>query len=87
MPTWTIHVLGNIGVVLILAAYFLVSNGRTSSTSPMYQWLNLVGAAILIVYSFALFAWASVTLNCIWLLIALTALVKKRRRRSTQATP
>jgi hypothetical protein len=29
----------------------------------------------------------SVTLNCIWLLIALTALVKKRRRRSTQATP
>jgi hypothetical protein len=86
MPTWMIHVIGNVGVLLVLVAYLLVSNGRIASTSPKYQWLNLVGAAILIAYSVVFVAWASVVLNSIWLLIALVALVKIRRQRLS-ATP
>lgn len=80
MPTWTVHVFGNIGVVMILVAYFLVSTGRMKSMSPRYQVLNLVGAAVLVVYSIALAAWASVALNAIWAVIALVSLVRLRTR-------
>jgi multidrug transporter EmrE-like cation transporter len=75
-----IHVFGNLGVLMVLAAYFLVSTGRIMSTAPVYQVLNLVGAAILIVYSVVFFAWANVALNSIWLLIALVSLIKIRLR-------
>jgi hypothetical protein len=75
------HVFGNVGVLMVLAAYFLVSSGRIKSSAPLYQVLNLVGAAILVVYSVVLLAWASVVLNGIWMLIALVWLVKIRRRQ------
>lgn len=80
MPTWTVHVFGNIGVVMILIAYFLVSTGRMKSMSARYQVLNLVGAAVLVAYSFALAAWASVALNAIWAVIALVSLVRLRSK-------
>ena len=82
MPTWMIHVFGNFGVLMVLAAYFLVSNGRISSTSSSYQVLNLVGGAILVAYSVVFFAWANVVLNTIWFCIALVALIKIRRARA-----
>lgn len=77
-----IHVFGNLGVLMVLAAYFLVSSGRIMSTAPAYQVLNLAGAAILIAYSVVFVAWANVVLNSIWLLIALVSLVKIRRRET-----
>ncbi len=77
-----VHVLGGIGTVLVLVAYFLVSNGRLRSASVGFQGMNLIGAALLTVYGFLLFAWASVALNAIWGLIAVVALVRVLRGRS-----
>jgi peptidoglycan/LPS O-acetylase OafA/YrhL len=51
MPTWLLHVIGNIGVLMILGAYFLVSSSMIKSISPWYQSLNLVGAIIMAIYS------------------------------------
>ena len=76
MPTWVAHIVGNLGVVLILGAYLLVSSQRLKPSSPLYQILNLVGAVILVAYSIAFAAWASVVLNGVWTLIAVWALVR-----------
>lgn len=76
MPTWVIHVVGNLGVLLILGAYLLVSSQRIKPSAPLYQVLNLVGAVILVAYSFAFAAWASVVLNGVWTLIAVWALAR-----------
>lgn len=76
-----VHVIGGIGTVLVLVAYFLVSNGRLKSASLGFQGMNFVGAALLTVYGFLLFAWASVALNAIWGLIAVVALVRVMRKR------
>ena len=85
MPTWVLHVIGNIGVLMILGAYFLVSSGRIKAVSSWYQGLNLVGAVIMTVYSAILFAWASVALNSIWAVIAVVALIMNTRKaRSAQ---
>jgi|LakMenEpi03Aug12_release.lakeMendotaPanAssembly.Ray.scaffolds.fasta_scaffold1157745_2 hypothetical protein len=77
-----VHVIGGIGTVLVLVAYFLVSNGRLKSASLGFQGMNFVGAALLTVYAVLLFAWASVALNAIWGLIAVVALVRVLRGRS-----
>jgi hypothetical protein len=65
---------------MVLGAYLLVSSNRVKSISPAYQALNLVGAVILIGYSLALAAWASVVLNSVWALIAAWALALNYRR-------
>lgn len=77
-----IHVLGGIGTVCVLLAYLLVSSQRISSESRAFQLLNLLGAAMLAVYSLVLSAWSSVALNAIWAVIALVALWRILRARS-----
>lgn len=79
-PSLLVHALGMVGFVLILGAYYLVSAGRTPPASPLYQWLNLGGAVVLVFYSGLLGAWVSVALNVIWALIAANALLHLRRR-------
>lgn len=80
------HVIGGIGTVLVLAAYFLVSTGRLQSYSIGFQGTNLLGAALLTVYGVLLVAWASVALNAIWALIAIAGLVRGRRERRRMGT-
>lgn len=85
MPTWVLHVIGNVGVLMILGAYFLVSNGRIKAISPWYQSLNLVGAIIIAIYSIALEAWASVVLNGTWAIIAVVSLIVNMRKARAAA--
>lgn len=76
-----IHVVGAIGTVLVLGAYFLVSTNRIRSASVSFQGLNLVGAALLALYAFVLTAWAAVALNTVWAGIAAVALVRAEQQR------
>jgi uncharacterized membrane protein YuzA (DUF378 family) len=76
------HVIGGIGTILVLTAYFLVSTGRVPSKSLGFQGINLVGAILLTIYGFMLFAWATVALNGVWGLIAIVALFRVFRDRS-----
>jgi hypothetical protein len=80
-----IHVVGGIGTIMVLAAYFLVSAGKIASASTAFQGLNLVGAALLAYYAVVLAAWASVALNVIWALIGLVAVLRIVQRRRSMA--
>jgi len=85
-----IHILGAVGSVIVLLAYFLVTAGRVKSASWGFQGLNLVGSVLLTMYSFALAAWAAVPLNGTWVIIAAVALVQlrlKRRRADSLVQP
>lgn len=86
MPGWVLHLIGNIGVVMILGAYFLVSTGRIRSISSVYQGLNLLGAIIIAVYSVILAAWASVVLNSTWAVIAAVSLIVNLRKARANST-
>jgi hypothetical protein len=74
-----IHAVGVVGLVLLLGGYLLVSTGRLGGQSGAYQAMNLAGALVLVWYSWALAAWASVVLNVVWGAIAAVALVRARR--------
>ena len=75
MPLLT-HISGWIGTVLIVSAYFFVSFDKMKADSKIYQWMNLAGALAIGVHVYYQKAWAAVTLEVIWALIACLALFK-----------
>ena len=79
MVTLLIEVLGWIGATLILLSYGLLTLRRLGTESASYQWMNLAGAAGLIVNGAWNGAFPSVFLNVVWLGIALYALTRARQ--------
>ncbi|MBB4840867.1 MULTISPECIES: CBU_0592 family membrane protein [Sphingomonas] len=64
-----IEVVGWTGAGLILVAYLLLSSGKVTGQSRLYQWMNVAGAACFIVNSGWNGAIPSAALNVVWLLI------------------
>jgi hypothetical protein len=75
------------GAALILLAYLLLSMGRLTGQSRLYQWMNVVGAAGFTVNGWWHGALPSAALNVIWMLIGGVALwrIAKRNGSSTSA--
>lgn len=69
-------VVGWVGAVLTLMAYFLVSTKRLEPTSREFQLLNLFGALGIVANSLHHQALPSAGLNAVWTLIAGYGLVK-----------
>jgi hypothetical protein len=83
-----VEIIGWVGAALILAAYALLSAGRVTARSPLYQWMNVLGAAGFIVNSGVNGAWPSAVLNVVWMGIGAAALwsIARARGSSTSAT-
>ena len=83
-----VEVAGWAGACLILLAYLLLSAGRFTGQSLLYQGMNVVGAAGFIVNGWWHGALPSASLNVLWLLIGALASwrILKRRGSSTSAT-
>ena len=78
---------GWVGAALILLAYLLLSMGRLTGQSPLYQWMNVVGAAGFVVNGWWHGALPSAALNVLWFFIGGFALwrIWKKRSSSTSA--
>ena len=83
-----VEVAGWVGAILILLGYLLVTTGKLTGTSPLYQWINVLGAAGFIVNGWWHDALPSTVLNVIWMLIGGVALwrIWAKRGSSTSAT-
>ncbi len=75
-----IEAIGWTGAVTILVAYLLLSSGRLTGQSRLYQWMNVVGAACFILNSGYNHAFPSAVLNVVWAAIGLYTLWAIRRR-------
>ena len=71
-----VEVAGWIGAGLILLGYLLVTTGRLTGQSRLFQWMNLVGAAGFVINGWWHGAIPSTALNVIWMGIALVALIR-----------
>ena len=82
-----IEVAGWTGAALILIAYLLLSMGKLTGQSTVYQWMNVVGAAGFTVNGWWHGALPSAALNVIWMLIGGVALwrIGQRKGSSTSA--
>ncbi len=78
--TLLVEAAGWLAAVLILAAYLMVSTGRLSGRSALFQWLNVAGAFGFVINSGAHRAWPSAILNIVWACIGLFTLWHIRNR-------
>ncbi|WP_291206602.1 hypothetical protein [Hyphomonas sp.] len=67
LTLFLIEAAGWIGASLILGAYVLLSAGKMHGNSPMYQWMNVIGAAGFILNSGYHGAIPSVAINVLWI--------------------
>ena len=84
---FAVEAAGWIGAALILLAYLLLSMGKVTGQSPLYQGMNIVGATGFIVNGWWHGALPSAVLNVIWMLIGGVALwrIWAKRGSSTSA--
>ena len=72
-----VEIVGWLGAACVIWAYYLISSGKATNKSPFFQWLNLIGAVLLIVNTISLRAYPSAFVNVVWLVIAVVGLVRK----------
>lgn len=66
-----IDYVGWLGGLLVVIAYFMISSGKITSKSVLFQTLNIVGSVFLIINTYAKGAYPSTVVNIIWVGIAL----------------
>ena len=72
---WAAEAVGWYGTVAILIAYASVSFGWLTSDNLIFQLLNFTGAIGIVIISLLKKAYPPATLNIIWSIIALVALI------------
>lgn len=72
-----IQIVGWLGTTLALLAYFLVSRNYVDGQSPVFQWMNLLGAIGLFIYAFTEGSWPFVVIEICWGGVALFTLVRR----------
>ena len=82
-----VEIVGWIGASLILLAYLLLSAGKLSGQSLVYQGMNVVGAAGFIVNGWWHGALPSAVLNIVWMLIGGIALWRILAREKVVEVP
>jgi len=83
-------IVGIIGTLMVLLAFFLLQARKLHGNGPVYQLLNAIGAAGIIVSLFYAFNLASMVLEIAWLLISIYGLVvgiRHRREARDEASP
>lgn len=78
-----VEVVGWTGALLILLAYLLISAGKLTGQSPVYQWMNIVGAAGFVINGWWHHAIPSTALNVVWMGIGTVALWKIAQRQGS----
>jgi len=76
-----IELIGWIGTILIVGAYFLNINGKVKSTAMPYIIANLIGGVLFTIYTFAHRTYPNMVVNVVWVFIAIAALMKKEKGR------
>ena len=72
-----IEIIGWIGAVLIVGAYFFNITGQLKSSSMVYIISNLLGGIFFTINTFVHQAYPSMIVNIIWVVIAIGAIIKK----------
>ena len=74
-------ILGTVGVMMILACYFLIQIGRINSERLAFSAINGIGASFILVSLYFEFNFASVLMEGAWVLISLIGIVRYFLRR------
>ena len=83
--TLLVDIAGWAAALLILGGYALLTAGKVNARSPLYQWMNVLGAIGFVINSGYFKAWPSAVLNVIWAGIGIVALIRIASSRKKEA--
>ncbi len=72
----TIEIIGWTAAVMMLSAFFLLNARKVTANSRLYQWLNILAGAGLIINSGWNGAYPSAALNTVWMLIGIFGVLR-----------
>ncbi|MGH8225991.1 MAG: CBU_0592 family membrane protein [Gammaproteobacteria bacterium] len=78
------QVLGVIGVLMLLSAYFLLVTERMRAQEPAYIALNILGSALILVSLAYDFNLAATLMQACWIAVTLVGALLHRRHRKPQ---
>lgn len=70
------QIIGFIGMICIVYAYFLLQIGKYDSKSLKFQYINLIGAILLLISLFVHFNLGSFIIEIFWIIITLYGIYK-----------
>ncbi len=74
-------IIGVVGALIILAAFFLNETHRISEDSFVYDGMNLAGSLLLIEYAFVLGSLPFLILNGVWFLVSLRDVITDLKKK------
>jgi len=80
MNSLWVDIIGWLGGILVVIAYFMNTTGRMDARNTWYQLLNLAGSIFLIINTGIVGAYPSTAVNIIWVFIAISGLAKSLRK-------
>ena len=86
LTRWLVEIAGWAGASLILLAYLLLSAGRLTGQSLVYQAMNVFGAIGFVINGWWHGAIPSAALNVLWLLIGAIASWRIMRKRGSSTS-
>ncbi len=78
------QLIGLLGMICIVAAYFLLQIGRINSETLAYQTINLIGAILLIISLLEHFNLGSFLIEVFWIFITFFGFYKIYKKRSAK---
>jgi hypothetical protein len=78
-------ILGILGLIQILLAFFLLQRRKLTDDSHIYNVLNIVGGICLGTYGIYYKVWFSVVLNFVWAVVAVWDLIKNLRNSRSRS--
>lgn len=78
--------IGTAGVVLILVAYFMIQSDRIHKHGFAYSFMNLLGAALILISLMHEWNLPSVIMELFWLIISVYGLIKWWKLREKPKT-
>ena len=80
------QVIGFIGMLFIVYAYLLLQIKKYTITSFSYQFLNLIGAILLLISLFVHFNLGSFIIEVFWIIITLFGMYKNLKEKKNDET-
>ena len=73
------QIIGFVGMLFIVYAYFLLQTKKTDFDSSLYQYLNLIGAILLTISLLVHFNLGSLLIEIFWIAITLYGILRKKK--------
>ncbi|MCA9358733.1 hypothetical protein KC926_00830 [Candidatus Kaiserbacteria bacterium] len=72
------EIIGIVGATSILIAFLFNQTGRWTNDSFVYDFVNAIGALLLIIYAYLISSYPFMVLNTVWFLAAFKDLVFRK---------